>query len=747
MRTVSESSLVLEGCAPVPVSGYLKALGVLRLVAEQVDASARGSWKDETFQVVTVLDQESLIRFFLEEYRPSPIVAPWNGRSGFWGRNTASAALQAVADSVSPRLEDYRRTIAAARGVANHLGLTTKKPVKQQKQELMRLCRSSLPDAAVQWIDAAFLLGEDRPRYPALLGTGANDGNMDFTANFMQNLALVVDLSCGDNQRYRGKSTTTRGYDQVRSEAFLRAALFGHLAVPLLDSGVGQFNPGAVGGPNSTQGFEGGSLLNPWDYVLTLEGCLVFAGSVVWRLSTSHRGMAAFPFTVEPSAVGCGSLTQSGSEARAETWMPLWDRPASYPELRRLFAEGRAQVGRRHVQNGVDFARAVAGLGVDRGIGEFLRYGFLQRSGRTYLCAPLGRMRVVTQPHADAINEIDKWLDSLRRITSDSRGPESLKRALRSIEDAIFAYCSKGSSTGLAEVLKALGRAERVLASSVKVHRTVRPLSDLSSRWITACIGSLEFRLALGLASIHDDKVGALRSNLEPVVWRRGQWQWAADSGSVVPAGGGAARVLAGILERRNTDASRLGLDYLPIGGRYRVSPEEIGLFLEGCVDDGELLDLLWAVTAIRLDEPAFKILAECPQAEDLEALPISRAYALLKLLVLPQGALRELGATEEAGERREKMKIPHEPAAIARLRAGDIDAAVRIAVRRLSASGLRPLATGKSGDVRTPDFVVSPAEKKRMLAALLFPVKGISRVMRLVIRPSMSSTIPKKGE
>jgi len=39
----------LTGCSPTPLANYLKALGILRLVAEQSDASARGWWQDEHF--------------------------------------------------------------------------------------------------------------------------------------------------------------------------------------------------------------------------------------------------------------------------------------------------------------------------------------------------------------------------------------------------------------------------------------------------------------------------------------------------------------------------------------------------------------------------------------------------------------------------------------------------------------------------------------------------------------------------
>ena len=85
------------------------------------------------------------------------------------------------------------------------------------------------------------------------------------------------------------------------------------------------------------------------------------------------------------------SDSEYGDSSRAEFWAPLWNRPTSLRELERLMSEGRAQLGRRQVSSGSDFARAVTGLGTERGVSEFQRYGFLVRNGLAYLAAPLGR--------------------------------------------------------------------------------------------------------------------------------------------------------------------------------------------------------------------------------------------------------------------------------------------------------------------------------------------------------------------
>jgi CRISPR-associated protein Csx17 len=110
----------LEGCAPTPLAHYLKALGVLRLVAEQADPDARGWWEGERFRLATVLDEVSLVAFFAETCSPLPVFNPWGGRSGFYAggpEKSARQALEAIEVSTQPRLEEYRTAIAVTREV------------------------------------------------------------------------------------------------------------------------------------------------------------------------------------------------------------------------------------------------------------------------------------------------------------------------------------------------------------------------------------------------------------------------------------------------------------------------------------------------------------------------------------------------------------------------------------------------------------------------------------------------------
>ena len=103
----------LRGCAPVPLALYLKAIGILRLVAEQLDPDARGWWQDEHFCLLTKLDRNELVQFFLEEYSPTPFLSPWNKGSGFYKEN--DPGLSPIENSTAPRFQQFRAAVAEAR--------------------------------------------------------------------------------------------------------------------------------------------------------------------------------------------------------------------------------------------------------------------------------------------------------------------------------------------------------------------------------------------------------------------------------------------------------------------------------------------------------------------------------------------------------------------------------------------------------------------------------------------------------
>ena len=93
------------------------------------------------------------------------------------------------------------------------------------------------------------------------------------------------------------------------------------------------------------------------------------------------------------------------------------------------------------------FARAVAELGVDRGIDAFQRYAFIERNGQANLATPLGVFYVQERPLATLVQQVERWLDAFTRATSDEKkAPPRFVRARKQIEEAIFKLCARGET-------------------------------------------------------------------------------------------------------------------------------------------------------------------------------------------------------------------------------------------------------------------------------------------------------------
>src|SRR5262245_56216490 len=719
--------IVLNGCAPAPLIHYLKALGIFRLVAEQCDPQVRSAWRGNAFMLETTKTPDELIAFLLGEYYPTPIIAPWNGGSGFYPQDkNQRAMLETLCRTAAPRLDDYRETIACARTI---VGNRTEQPKDEGKLEMLRHARRVVSDRAVQWLDAAYVLSESKPDYLPLLGSGGNDGRLDFTINFIARLLAVLPEAIRQvadeqwqQQHTQGKLTEARlvrrrqqlvqqsAAQSAQSEQQLGAALFRDRVARLENAAVGQFYPAGAGGVNAAEGVSGESLVNPWDFVLAIEGTLLLASATVRQLAAGARSRASFPFTTRNSTVGYGTAS-SNEKMRAEMWLPLWSRSASFAEVAHIFSEGRVQFSgrqKRLARTGFDFARAVAEVGVDRGIDAFQRYGFLERNGQANLATPLGRFVVQERPRATLIYEFDRWLEALRRATSDAkRTPPRFTRALTHIEESSFQLCANGQPADLQATLTALGAAETELARSQRFceQHALHPLATLSERWASECDDqSFEFELAAALASMRGEgKRGAFRTHLEPVEVMGAHAIWTQDDTGAVWGTGTLTDNLAAVLHRRSIDARAANASHPALASRRYASLVAIDAFLHGATDDERLEALLYGLVLLNWSQRSARFL----HTSSLVPPTLPRAYALLKLLFLPDGKLK-LHALTDA------VTIRHEPAIVPLLRAGRVTEALDVADRRLRTCGLMPF---------TCQFHVSQDVGVRLAASLLIPI------------------------
>jgi CRISPR-associated protein Csx17 len=727
--SIARNTIPLPGCTPEPLMRYLKALGVLRLVAEQADPAARGFWQGDIFFLETRFCQKELCEFLLESYEPTPIVGPWGARSGFFeaaSEKSGREALQAIEASSLTRLHHFSATIRAVRGVLASLGMTDKADSPEAKRRLMMQCRAMLPDQALDWLDATYMLLADDTKYPPLLGTGGNEGSGSYMSGFTQQVVAVL---------------LKRQWDHA-----LHPALFGTAGDRLATNQTpGHFSPSAAGGPNASSVSDGGLITNPWDYLLMLEGALMFAAACAKRLESHHTGALSYPFCVRSAGVGYGSAAADDEGlSRAEMWLPRWPRPAAVPELRSLFSEGRANLGARRARNGVDFARAICTLGVDRGISEFERYGFQQRNGLSYFAIPLGRFRVHSQTQIELLSDVDEWLDRFRREAQVDTAPATAGRALRGVEGAILDLSRQRSPAGLQTLLIALGECERVLATSSKwrEEKFLKPLPLLSPAWLfQAGEGSgntLEFRLAACLAGLSGSKgLGTLRQSIEPVAFGKDREadrrlayfvDESAALASMVWTAAELERNLAAVVMRRVIEAGRLSqrpsddIVVFPDRGIITAQLGDVAAFLDRSTDDRRIGQLVRGLMLLDWQDSAIPAAARQLQTASAEAIPAA-TFGLLKLCHTHQ--LVSLGGFESP------VRLDSR---IARnLAAGRLATAVSLAAERLRGSGLRPAFCQSSGG-RT--------SSQRLLAALLFPVSkaGIGALASLALDRSKQS-------
>ena len=721
--------LELKGCAPVPLASYLKALGVLRILGEQCDGEPtggriRGWWERERFMLWSPLDQQGLEAFFLEDYRPTPILAPWNGGSGFYQKDSQDA-IEAIEASESDRFSGYSTAIQQSARTLVSMGLSVR-PTGPVKEELLRRLRSTCSEAQLRWIDAAIVLSDDGPRYPPLLGTGGNDGRLEFTNNFMQRLLEVFEPDSGKAVERAGE--------------LLSEALFGRPVFGLRSNAIGQFSPGTAGGPNSTSGFNGDSRVNPWDFILMLEGAVLFAARVARRLEGNTFGHLSFPFTVR--AVGAGSgATDTGDEvdARAETWVPLWTQPSELREVSALLGEGRVSVGRSTAGDGLDFIRAVARLGSDRGIRSFQRYGFLMRSGRTYLATPLGRIKVRRNPAADLIDELDheQWLTRFRRFARGKERPARLVSLARRLDDALFSIAEgrTGPIPPVQAVLALLGEIQGYLTVSPQSRDTIQPVPFLSREWFhVGQDASSEFELAAALAGIHarefrsgepDRFLMPLVENLWPIRRHRERGRlrhrWNEQERNRAVWGPGRLDVnLAAVFHRRLLDANKRGARALPLEASRSVALSVAAEWMAGRLEERRIISLLQGLALVELPPRAAK---GRPSGS-----PLPAAFGALKPLFTPARQLRRIGVLSP------DASLPS-PERVSRLLSADrVHDALHEGLRALRVRGMAPRDVSLSGTgIQGPSLLsaliapLSDGDLRTLLEPLASPVESLS--------------------
>ncbi len=767
----------LTGCAPVPLAHYLKALGILRLVAEQKDPSARLWWEDEHAVLATTLDEDALLHFFADEYQPTPIVAPWNAGSGFYtGHDTEDAGdgdsddddsseddltvagavntidrllavkgdrLAALQDAIRNARDNecnrFKETLSISREAKSRLNRDKADAVLKEASKNADAAKKALKDSIIldclrtwrgpqlDWLMAgAIATGDPKHRvlYPQHLGgAGGANGKLDFTSNY----AAAIREIAMTNQR-----------DRVVT--LLRSALKAGASRldPRLTGGrsVGMFLPETVKAPNGSTGFSSERNANPWNLILLMEGTPLLRCGAGKRLESNSERHAMVPFSLDSAASASGGGSTVGETTASEQWMPLWNRPTSLWEVCALFTEGRSRVARRSCRKPSDMARAAGRLGVQRGLTELVRYSYPQRNGKSHLAVCLGRWRVEANPNGSVADRIVPWVESLSGALIKKGTPATWKSASRRCEEALMAVCRDGRDARRWEdLLLALGAAEATLARTPAKAAAafLRPLSDLPGRWLELLpkapeLRFVELRLAAALANQYGLRGGrvnlgdSIRAHCLPFEWKRDRWNTTAFATAAgvetVADTGDFLRDAAAILRRRlRTDAG--GAFALRAGRGFFAAPDDLARFLRGEADDNRIWALARALMALDWSEAN----TERSEAWLTNRDPLPPLFGLLRLVHLPQPLLI----------RGVEIRVPVDPSIIANLLAGNLSRAIATSVRRLTASGLRPYLRTAVGDA---------ALARRYAAALLFPLApgDAAKLAQRLVKPSVEN-------
>ena len=421
-----------------------------------------------------------------------------------------------------------------------------------------------------------------------------------------------------------------------------------------------------------------------------------------------------------------------------------------------LLKEGRAILHGKTARDGLDFARAATGLGTSRGIIAFQRYGFAMRQGNMYLATPLGTRRLTAHvpETAELVNDFDTggWLQRVRRLALDSNAPGRAQQAMKRFQDALFALTdAQVTPATVQNAIEILGEVVGWLAASADARVTVSPPPLLRRTWVQrADDGTAEYRAAAALASLGwvpvpprgkpepgdaagsspevadqvpvpregEPRAGArpastpIAAHLAPVaattVTRRfREWDSGGNRALAVWSAGGLVANLVDVLEQRTRSSSV----NQPFVAAAPARAEVVTRFLSESFDDRRCARLLAGLVWAR---PA----ALRSAAAGVEHPGPPFAYAALKLLFAPDHVVDGLAERrDDDGARR----VPLPPGLMARLRSGEVDEAVRLALARARASGLvSPFAIGRAA--RTTGFGVG-TNGRRLAAAMLLPI------------------------
>ncbi|MBZ5601827.1 MAG: type I-U CRISPR-associated protein Csx17 [Acidobacteriia bacterium] len=360
--------LYLQGCRHDILGHYLKAIGLLRVLArcpdqDYRDPDAEGWWdmdqacfclRSEKYPTM-----EKLVEFFEKGYQPTPVMAAWNKEIG--GNGNIAKEFHASCEW----------EIAAAYASEVVSAADKKKPVnalKRTSAEAFAAYRDDSRHDLSEVLDAVAV-----PRFcrssdnPVFLAKGIA-GRAHLWRSYWEYLEVFAKLR---------KAKKKEGFISL-----LAATLAGRgTAQPAKGKGT-PFFPDAIKGYNIGSGWvQENYPFNALDYVLAVEGAFALRGTAARTIGASSKRFVAFPFVFDAGE----DLVDDGNEIKGTAsalWLPLWSSHTTFAELASFISDAQARLPGKDARFSAEFVRALNAQGVDAGFSGWQEFRFKMKGSR-----------------------------------------------------------------------------------------------------------------------------------------------------------------------------------------------------------------------------------------------------------------------------------------------------------------------------------------------------------------------------
>lgn len=671
----------LPGLRPESPGNYLASLGLLRLLARQWP-SVRIAWRDGVLHVVGGPANLDELLDYLCNVADNGIWTPYE-------RGWTQKQKNATQSKSGKPLAVWQ--------------------AQADEEEVELFNAHAVPHARVS--------------FNPLLGSGGNAGRRAFSDGWEK--AVKALQGHPSNNKRQELAAFLNGEALTWLLEKLNAASWFSDANKLYNSGQGPYREG---------------LCSPWAMALACEGLPFFAGAPSRRLGVRGRVHGAFPFVTRAAAP-----TAEGEAGRdvGELWAPLWERPMTLPEVRALFARGRAEIGGRGASTPSAFAAAIVRRGVDAGVVRFVRFSLGRTtSANTFEPRWEGEYAVTRSQRADVLATavaMERLVALIDRMPPDRkkgnrwqfvglRGPieKAMLRVAQAPDDP------EAARALLDSVVASLDRVDRNRSFREKrINWEPLPLDYLRKLLGTEAPG-IEVRLALALVS-------SFPSERPFTLYRFGvQWQYGKFVHTADPPArwvwgpGSLSRVLSAVLLRRCLDWEADAKNEKD--RKDREDPTRRGIptslscvraWLAGRVDENLLSRWLSRLALFDWrDRRAIPAPLRALSSYDEDGSEIDAGLALFGLFQ-PLFDLRRVkplrgGREDDLLDPKTGARTPGTARALANLlRAGRVEAAVHLARARYAMAGA-PLAK--------TEVPWSFYDADRLLAAVMFPVADVER-------------------